>query len=155
MFFNLRVSTKTTVFHLLSQLSDTMAPHGQVNPNQTVVTTIAFLFCILISINIACATTYTVGDSSGWNFNVRDWPTGKTFTAGDTLVFKYNPLVHNVVKVDIEGYNNCEVPQGAKVFTSGNDSIAVSVGHNYFICGFPGHCNMGLKIDINGATKAN
>ncbi|XP_042516135.1 basic blue protein-like [Macadamia integrifolia] len=127
-----------------------MAPHGRVNPNQAAVTTMAFLFCIHISINIACAANYTVGDSSGWDFNVRDWPTGKTFTAGDILVFNYNPSVHNVVKVDIHGYNDCEVsPQGSKIFTSGHDSIAVIAGHNYFISSFPGQCNKGMKIDIN------
>lgn len=31
------------------------------------------------------ATTYTVGDSSGWRFNVAGWENGKYFKAGDGL----------------------------------------------------------------------
>lgn len=31
------------------------------------------------------AATYTVGDSTGWRFNVAGWENGKQFQAGDTL----------------------------------------------------------------------
>ncbi|KAF8117557.1 hypothetical protein N665_0009s0079 [Sinapis alba] len=65
------------------------------------------------------ATTYIVGDSSKWAFNVVDWPKSKHFNAGDILVFNYNPNFHNVVVVDSGGYNNCKAPAGAKTYTSG------------------------------------
>ncbi|XP_043703789.1 basic blue protein-like [Telopea speciosissima] len=127
-----------------------MAPQGRDNAKQVTVTTIALLLCIFIPFKIAYAATYIVGDSLGWNFNVRDWPSEKTFTVGDTLVFNYDTSLHNVVEVDIHGYNNCQVSSRFKTFTSGNDSIKLlAAGHNYFICGFSGHCNKGMKIDIN------
>lgn len=46
------------------------------------VVTLAILF--IQSTNVEAA-TYTVGDSSGWSFNVVNWPKGKRFRAGDTL----------------------------------------------------------------------
>ncbi|KAG7016447.1 Basic blue protein, partial [Cucurbita argyrosperma subsp. argyrosperma] len=34
------------------------------------------------------AAVYTVGDAGGWTFNVQDWPNGKHFRAGDTLIME-------------------------------------------------------------------
>ncbi|CAF2090628.1 unnamed protein product [Brassica rapa] len=65
------------------------------------------------------ASTYIVGDSLKWAFNVVDWPKGKHFKAGDVLVFNYNPSFHNVVVVDSGGYNSCKTPAGATTYTSG------------------------------------
>lgn len=31
------------------------------------------------------AETYIVGDGQGWTFGVQNWPSGKTFKAGDIL----------------------------------------------------------------------
>lgn len=45
---------------------------------------IAFLLFAMTS-NTAHATTYTVGDSTGWIFNLAGWENGKSFKAGDTL----------------------------------------------------------------------
>ncbi|KAI6689495.1 hypothetical protein NL676_026323 [Syzygium grande] len=39
----------------------------------------------------AKAATYVVGRSEGWTFNMENWPNGKSFRAGDTLIFKYDP----------------------------------------------------------------
>ncbi|KAH6787638.1 plantacyanin [Perilla frutescens var. hirtella] len=66
---------------------------------------------------MAEAATYTVGGSGGWTFNVVGWPKGKTFKAGDTLVFNYNSAIHNVMAVDKGGYKGCvTTTSGAKVF---------------------------------------
>ncbi|KAH6770159.1 plantacyanin [Perilla frutescens var. hirtella] len=111
---------------------------------------IVFLSILLYS-NSALAATYTIGDASGWKFNVAGWENGKNFKAGDTLVFKYNPGSHNVVVVDKSSYDSCSVPSNAKTFTSGNDQITLAKGPNYLICGFPGHCGNGMKIAANAA----
>ncbi|KAF3445581.1 hypothetical protein FNV43_RR10757 [Rhamnella rubrinervis] len=84
--------------------------------------------------------TYTVGDDLGWSIGVFIWPLGKTFQAGDVLVFNYNPLIHNVVKVGKAGYVTCLASPCAKVYRTGNDSIKLEKGINYFICTTPGLC---------------
>lgn len=46
----------------------------------------ALLICLLlVYIEIVDATTFTVGDSGGWSFNMASWAKGKRFKAGDTL----------------------------------------------------------------------
>ncbi|CDP03862.1 unnamed protein product [Coffea canephora] len=95
------------------------------------------------------ATTYAVGDSSGWNFNMGNWTEGKRFNAGDILTFNYDSSLHNVVMVDAKGYENCTASSKAKIYNSGNDKIKLSRGRYYFICTFPGHCDGGLKIQLS------
>ncbi|KAM7263451.1 hypothetical protein ACFE04_001134 [Oxalis oulophora] len=98
---------------------------------------------------LANAATYTVGGTAGWTFNVANWPKGKHFKAGDTLVFQYNPQFHNVVAVNKGGYDGCSTPKGTKVYTSGNDNIKLVKGQNYFICNVVGHCQSGMKISVH------
>ncbi|KAE9610352.1 hypothetical protein Lal_00006376 [Lupinus albus] len=110
------------------------------------------LFCLfVIQSEMVHAATYTVGDSGGWTFNTVGWPKGKKFRAGDTLVFKYSPIFHNVVAVNKAGYSSCRTPAGSKVYHSGNDQIKLSKGQNYFICNYVGHCQANMKIAINAA----
>ncbi|WOL02581.1 basic blue protein-like [Canna indica] len=109
------------------------------------------VLCLLLLAHAAEAATYTVGDSGGWTFNTASWTRGKRFRAGDVLVFKYNPSVHNVAAVSAAGYNSCSAPRGAKVLTSGNDRVTLARGRNYFICSFAGHCQSGMKMAIVAA----
>ncbi|KAJ8646697.1 hypothetical protein MRB53_008445 [Persea americana] len=104
---------------------------------------------LLFLCDIAQAATYTVGDKGGWSFNLVNWPKGKSFKAGDVLMFKYNPTIHNVVAVNSNGYNGCTTPRGSKVYRTGNDNIKLVKGQNYFICNIVGHCQAGMKIAIN------
>ncbi|KAL0384546.1 UNVERIFIED_CONTAM: Basic blue protein [Sesamum radiatum] len=104
------------------------------------------LLSLLIYIHSADAKIYTVGDSTGWIFNVSGWETGKHFKAGDKLVFNYAVGRHNVVVVDKATYDSCSVPAGAPTYRSGNDTLTLKKGANYFICGVTGHCQAGMKI---------
>ncbi|XP_074379278.1 basic blue protein-like [Apium graveolens] len=86
-----------------------------------------------------------------WDFNIKDWPSGKTFHAGDIIVFNYNRNLHNVVTINetrYEEYLNCVVSDKAKVLSTGNDAIILQNGVNYFICGTMGHCTAGMQIAI-------
>ncbi|KAL3538567.1 hypothetical protein ACH5RR_001933 [Cinchona calisaya] len=99
--------------------------------------------------NIASATTFIVGDIKGWTYNSVGWPNGKSFKAGDVLVFNYVPKYHNVVVVDKASYGKCTTPEGAKVYYSGHDEITLEKGEHFFICDFPGHCEGGeMKIAV-------
>ncbi|KAF9599763.1 hypothetical protein IFM89_001709 [Coptis chinensis] len=119
---------------------------GSANHAVTIAVT---LLVLLVHCEIAHAAIYTVGDARGWTFNTVSWPTGKTFRAGDVLVFKYNPSFHNVVVVDPRSYNTCRTPRGAKVLKSGTDRIRLAKGLNSFICNYTGHCESGMKITVN------
>ncbi|XP_020104081.1 chemocyanin-like [Ananas comosus] len=107
--------------------------------------------CLLNHINVVESTSYNVGDGGGWTFGVSNWPNGKSFNAGDVLVFKYTKGLHNVVVVDANGYKSCKAPSGSKVYDSGDDQITLNQGDSYFICSIPGHCDGGMKIAVHAA----
>ncbi|KAI5356160.1 hypothetical protein L3X38_009055 [Prunus dulcis] len=109
------------------------------------------LSLLLLQCEWAEARSYTVGDAGGWTFNVAGWPKGKSFRAGDVLVFNYASSAHNVVAVNKAGYQTCSPPRAAKVFQTGKDQIKLAKGQNFFICNFPGHCQSGMKIAITAA----
>lgn len=49
---------------------------------------------LLLQADYVQATTYTVGDSSGWTLNAVGWPRGKQFKAGDVLgIYISHPLI--------------------------------------------------------------
>ncbi|KAF5185990.1 Basic blue protein [Thalictrum thalictroides] len=124
---------------------------GRGSAKQIVTIIAVTLLVLLLHSEIVDAATFQVGDAGGWTFNSASWTKGKKFKAGDVLVFKYNPSVHNVVQVDQKSYNSCMTPSGAKVFKSGNDQIKLAKGQNSFICSFISHCQSGMKITVNAA----
>ncbi|XP_030474816.1 basic blue protein [Syzygium oleosum] len=124
---------------------------GRGSASRTAAAAALMLIYLLAQAEYARAATYTVGGSSGWTFNMASWPQGKTFRAGDTLIFKYDRTLHNVVALDKGSYDSCRTPVGAKVYNSGNDRIRLAKGPNYFICNFPGHCESAMKIAVNAA----
>ncbi|XP_065022601.1 mavicyanin-like [Musa acuminata AAA Group] len=96
---------------------------------------------------------YKVGDSAGWTImgspNYTAWASSKTFHVGDTIVFDYNNSFHNVLEVTKAEYNACNASSPIATYATGNDSITIKTkGHHYFLCGFPGHCTIGQKVDI-------
>ncbi|XP_072953244.1 basic blue protein-like [Typha angustifolia] len=109
------------------------------------------MLCLLINGQLVESAIYTVGGGGGWTFNTVGWPKGKSFRAGDVLVFKYSPAAHDVVPVNAAGYRSCNAPRGSKKFKSGNDRIRLRRGTNYFICSFAGHCQAGMKMAVRAA----
>ncbi|KAL3613752.1 hypothetical protein CASFOL_041826 [Castilleja foliolosa] len=73
------------------------------------------------------------------------YPSGRTLHTGDTLQFIYDMNTHNVVGVGRMGYRWCDGGKG-KEYNSGNDTIKLINGMNYFICTklitTPGNQNM-------------
>ncbi|KAM7253976.1 hypothetical protein ACFE04_031658 [Oxalis oulophora] len=95
---------------------------------------------------------YTVGDSAGWKsmgFDYAKWASKHHFHVGDTLAFNYNNTLHDVKQVTANNFMHCNGTSPIATYKSGSDKIVLKeVGHQYFICGFPGHCKMGQKVDI-------
>jgi hypothetical protein len=66
-------------------------------------------------------------------------------------VFKYDKERHDVVMLGGKGYRRCQVPRHSsksRVMRTGNDSVTLRRGNNYFICGQPGHCKNNMKLAI-------
>lgn len=65
-------------------------------------------------------------------------------------VFQYNSQFHNVMQVSHAEYKSCNASAPIVTHTTGNDSVTItSKGHHFFLCGIPGHCQAGQKVDIN------
>ncbi|XP_062212769.1 mavicyanin-like [Phragmites australis] len=113
---------------------------------------------LLLTLGLAMAATssavvYKVGDTSGWtilgNINYTDWTGNKTFHVGDTIEFQYPKGIHNVLEVKKADYDSCTNSSPIATHTSGDDKIVIkSPGHRFFICGIPGHCAAGQKVNI-------
>ncbi|XP_062078760.1 basic blue protein-like [Humulus lupulus] len=116
----------------------------------TIVVVLSLFFsCVSVTTEAA---TYVVGGTSGWTYNVQSWTKGKKFKAGDVLVFKYDPSLHNVEVVDSNGYKGCSSStSNSQAYATGKDQLKLSKGPNYFICSIPGHCDGGLKLSINAS----
>jgi hypothetical protein len=63
-------------------------------------------------------------------------------------VFTYPSLVHDVLQVNATSYANCITANPIKSYHSGNDSVLIVANTTLFICGSPGHCGLGQKVNI-------
>ncbi|MCE3051102.1 hypothetical protein HAX54_048913 [Datura stramonium] len=103
---------------------------------------------------LAAAAVYKVGDAAGWtigsaNVDYHTWAANKIFRVGDILVFEYDRTQNNVLRVSLPDYRSCNAANPIAAYSSGNDSITIKgPGHYYYICGFPGHCQTGQKINV-------
>ncbi|KAH7862833.1 hypothetical protein Vadar_010068 [Vaccinium darrowii] len=103
---------------------------------------------------VAMGEVYKVGESNGWTntapiFDYKAWAASKTFHVGDTIIFEYNKQFQNVVRVTHKNFKSCNATAPYRTLTTGNDSFVIPKhGHFFFICGLPGHCESGQKVDI-------
>ncbi|KAL6185256.1 hypothetical protein ACLB2K_041390 [Fragaria x ananassa] len=97
----------------------------------------------------AAGAAYEVGGPDGWiiGTDYHQW-SSKEFHVGDTLLFSYSPY-HNVIEVTKQGFESCDPSSPIAAYDSGSDSITLErPGHYYFLCGIPGHCNAGQKVEV-------
>ncbi|RZC76175.1 hypothetical protein C5167_000294 [Papaver somniferum] len=115
---------------------------------------IFFMALAVLCVASSTAEVYKVGDDKGWTTlspipDYQKWSSTKDFKVGDSIVFEYSPEMHNVVQVNYTDYKNCNAASPIRTFTSGKDTIPIKrKGHFWYICGIPGHCAMGQKVDI-------
>ena len=73
----------------------------------------------------------------------------------NATVFTYNKQFHNVIAVSKAAYKNCDVTKPTATWATGKDSVVLNTtGHHYFLCGFPGHCALGQKVDVHVLSSA-
>ncbi|XP_062087155.1 blue copper protein [Humulus lupulus] len=113
---------------------------------------LVYAFLMFGSAIITCrATTYTVGDTSGWDIssNLDSWTNDKTFNVGDVLVFQYSST-HSVSEVAKENFESCNTTNVLNAYSAGNTTITLKKpGNMYFVCGNKLHCLGGMKIQLN------
>ncbi|KAF3776264.1 Blue copper protein [Nymphaea thermarum] len=97
-------------------------------------------------VNVSLCANYTVGAPNGsWDIStsLQAWSSSQTFNPGD-----YAPM-HDLVEVTKADYDSCQVTNPINTHTDGNTAINLNtIGKRYFICGVPGHCNLGMKVQI-------
>ncbi|KAK4482518.1 hypothetical protein RD792_009677 [Penstemon davidsonii] len=102
---------------------------------------------------------YQVGDAAGWNAQGTDykaWASNINFQLGDTIVFNYNPQMHNALEVSSADFKACSGAAPTVAYTSGNDQVVLSTpGEHYFICSFPGMCQAGQKVKIKVSSSSS
>lgn len=70
-------------------------------------------------------------------------------------VFSYTPL-HDVVEVNQQGYDTCTIANAIGTYNTGETVIHLtSEGTRYFVCGRMGHCQMGLKLEVQIPVQSN
>ncbi|KAJ4831710.1 hypothetical protein Tsubulata_008368 [Turnera subulata] len=66
------------------------------------------------------------------------------------MVFRFDPKVDNVVQVSKQDYEACNASSPLNIYITGHDDIILrSAGDSYFLSGFPGECEGGLKVRIS------
>ncbi|XP_074278799.1 uclacyanin-2-like [Silene latifolia] len=78
----------------------------------------------------------------------------QSFAPGATLLFNYDST-HNVLVVSKSDYDNCNTGNPLETHTDGKTTITLKQGATYFICGKPGHCVAGMKLQANAADSGS
>ncbi|CAO2177967.1 unnamed protein product [Urochloa humidicola] len=117
------------------------------------------LVCFAVALSLIHSVTaadYVVGDpNGGWDgkTNYKSWAAAQMFAPGDTLTFKYNTY-HNVLEVTKEAFDACTTSNPISFDNSGTTTVLLTMpGTRYFICGAPGHCLNGMKMEIEVADR--
>ncbi|KAI3902057.1 hypothetical protein MKW98_013731 [Papaver atlanticum] len=113
-----------------------------------------------LDVSSSMAATYDVGDTSGWtsmgNIDYNKWSSSKSIHVGDTIrKFCLQSKIPQFLQVTPQDYESCTTTSPLATYTTGNDSIQIKGDdtHYYFICGVPGHCKIGQKVDIQVSTS--
>ncbi|KAK9086731.1 hypothetical protein Syun_029125 [Stephania yunnanensis] len=107
------------------------------------------LSVIFALLHVSAGAVHRVQWSVG-NVDYNEWAFSQSFHPGDTLVFEYNAHSHNVMQVNPSDFKSCNsTAPPLAVYTSGDDAVTFKMtGNYYFICGAPGHCEAGQKVEI-------
>ncbi|KAK4279917.1 hypothetical protein QN277_011616 [Acacia crassicarpa] len=120
---------------------------------------LASVVCFAFVILRCSATTYVVGDNSGWDIstNLGTWIQDKKFQVGDVLLFQYSSS-DSVDEVTRENYQTCNTNKVLATYGNGNTSVPLTKpGDRYFVSGNKLYCLGGMKLHVhvegNGATS--
>ncbi|KAD7478981.1 hypothetical protein R6Q59_005236 [Mikania micrantha] len=112
--------------------------------------TLMSVVATMMLFELALGADHNVGAPGGWDTStdLGSWASSETFTVDDNLVFTYTPN-HDVVEVNKAGYDSCSISNAVSTNAVSPTTIKLSdAGTRYFICGTPGHCGQGMKVEI-------
>ncbi|KAH8945805.1 hypothetical protein BDL97_12G060300 [Sphagnum fallax] len=78
------------------------------------------------------------------------WAADKKFHLGDNLVFEFPTGGHDVLQLrNFADFNACNTNNAISIHYTGHTVIPLlTTGSLYFICGIPGHCLQGMKLEV-------
>ncbi|CAN0881730.1 Blue copper protein [Linum grandiflorum] len=126
--------------------------------NSLSINLLAASFILTLVVSSCGATTYTVGDNSGWDISsdLDSWAQDKTFNVGDALLFQYTSS-ETVEEVNKASFDGCTTTDVIKSYNDGNTTVALDrAGAWYFVCGNKLYClgGMKLQVDVKGNQSA-
>ncbi|XP_010247016.1 PREDICTED: uclacyanin 1 [Nelumbo nucifera] len=113
--------------------------------------TLLGLAALTMIVQLAVGADLKVGGSSGWDTttDLQTWAASQSFFVGDSLIFTYSSI-HDVLEVTKADYDSCSSSNPIKSYNDGNTTIQLSSPvKRYFICGKTGHCDQGMKLEVN------
>ncbi|KAL5569756.1 hypothetical protein UlMin_026331 [Ulmus minor] len=111
----------------------------------------AFVVLSFAILTTCSATTFTVGDGSGWDIStdLDSWASDKTFNVGDVLVFQYSSP-ESVGEVTKPNFEKCNTNDVLRTYSSGNTTVTLTKpGERYFVSGNKLYCLGGMKLKVN------
>ncbi|WOL15379.1 umecyanin-like [Canna indica] len=96
---------------------------------------------------------HLVGDSI-WsiptsNAFYSNWANNRSFTVGDTLVFRFEMGFYDVVQVSRREFDDCTAGNPFRSFDVGPASVRLNEeAMHYFICSFGNYCLLGMKLPV-------
>ncbi|PWA80040.1 cupredoxin superfamily protein [Artemisia annua] len=106
---------------------------------------------------LALAVDHNVGKpNGGWDqsTDLKSWASAQTFIVGDNLVFTYTGS-HDVLEVTKDNYDSCTTLDRISTNLFSPTTIELTdAGNRYFICGSAGHCDQGMKVEIQTVAAA-
>ncbi|KAI9083456.1 hypothetical protein K1719_034670 [Acacia pycnantha] len=112
---------------------------------------LAFVVHFAFVILRCSATSYVVGDNSGWDIstNLGTWIQDKKFKVGDVLLFQYSSS-DSVDEVTRENYQTCNTNKVLATYGNGNTSVPLTKpGDRYFVSGNKLYCLGGMKLHVH------
>ncbi|PWZ31670.1 Uclacyanin 1 [Zea mays] len=147
--------------HLVGNLRRLQTQRHQMTPSAAKMGKMKAVACVacwaaLSLVNVVMAVDYVVGNpAGGWDgrTDYQSWAAAETFAPGDTLTFKYNSY-HSVMEVTKSAFEACTTTDPIFYDNSGSTTVALTMpGTRYFICGAPGHCLGGMKMQVQVADR--
>ncbi|OAY81443.1 Blue copper protein [Ananas comosus] len=114
----------------------------------------AFLVTIFLLIRPSLAHNHIVGGSI-WSIPLAadlygNWAHNISFEVGDTLVFRFEMGLYDVVEVSQSEFEHCTAEKPFRAFLVGPAELHLDEGGmRYFICSVGNYCFLGMKLPVS------
>ncbi|WOG92036.1 hypothetical protein DCAR_0311292 [Daucus carota subsp. sativus] len=77
-----------------------------------------------------------------------NWSSSHSFVVGDTLLFDYDPELHNLFQVSGREFKACTADQPFSVYTGPANVLLMEEGVFYYVCTILNYCSLGQKLMV-------